>query len=246
MIARILLVAIAAGIIAGAFVTVAQSMRAVPLILQAETYETGEPAAATAVDKTAVEAPAHAHDGTEVAGHSHEKSTEWAPQDGFQRIAFTLLTNILLGVGFSLVLTAAIVMAGVDISLKTGILWGLAGFLVFTVSPTIGLPPEAPGMVAADIIDRQIWWGGAVISAAIGLALMVFGKSPVFKILGLGIIFLPHIIGAPHPDLQTQSSNLPAELAIRFVMATLLSTGLFWVVLGASIGGLMQRFGKPA
>jgi len=103
-----------------------------------------------------------------------------------------------------------------------------------------------PGMVASDITGRQIWWVAAVICAAIGLALLVFNKSIVFKILGLGIIALPHIIGAPHIDLHTQASNVPAELAVQFVMATLLSTGLFWVVLGASVGGLMQRFGKAA
>ncbi len=242
MIARILLVAIAAGMIAGAFATIAQAVRVQPLILEAETYENAAPAKAAGADKTTT----HAHDNTEAAGHSHGDGDQWAPEDGFQRIAYTFLSNILLGIGFSLVLTAAIIMAGADMSLKTGIFWGLAGFLVFTISPAISLPPEMPGMVASDITGRQIWWVATVICAAIGLALIVFNKSTVFKILGLGVIALPHIIGAPHIDLHAQSSNVPAELAVQFVMATLLSTGLFWVVLGASVGSLLQRFGKAA
>ena len=248
MIARILLVAIAAGMIAGAFVTLAQAVKVVPLILEAETYENAAPAPAAVAEKTAKESTAHSHDNAQAANqpHSHGNGEEWAPEDGFQRIAYTFLSNVLLGIGFSLVLTAAIVLTGADMSLRTGVLWGLAGFAVFAISPAIGLPPEAPGMVAADIGERQIWWASAVVCAGIGLALMVFNKSTVFKLLGLGLISLPHLIGAPHIDLHAESSNVPAELAIQFVMATLLSTGLFWLVLGASVGGLMQRFGKTA
>lgn len=248
MIARILLVAIAAGVIAGAFATVAQAVRVIPLILEAETYENAAAAPAATADSTKKETTTHSHDNAAAKGHSHgdAEAEEWGPEDGFQRIAFTLLSNILLGVGFSLVLTAGIVMAGVDLTLKTGILWGLAGFAVFTVSPAISLPPEMPGMVASDVTGRQIWWVATVICAAIGAALLVFGKNTAFKVAGVGLIALPHIIGAPHLDLHAETSNVPAELAVQFVMATLLSTGLFWLVLGASVGGLMQRFAKPA
>ena len=244
MIARILLVAIAAGVIAGAFVTVAQAVKVIPLILEAETYENAAPAPTAGADKTTT---AHSHN-TVAKGHSHgsAEAEEWGPADGFERTAFTLAANILLGIGFSLLLTAAIVMSGVDMSLKSGVLWGLAGFMVFTVSPAISLPPEMPGMVASDITGRQIWWVATVVSAAIGIGLMVFGKSIPFKVLGLGVLVLPHIVGAPHLDLHAETSDVPAELAVQFVMATLLTTGLFWLALGASVGGLLQRFAKPA
>lgn len=248
MIARILLVAIAAGVIAGAFATVAQAVRVIPLILEAETYENAAPEPTAAAAPTKKEAAGHSHDNAAAKGHSHgdTEADEWGPEDGFERTAYTLLSNILLGVGISLVLTAAIVMAGMDITLKTGMIWGLAGFLVFTISPAVGLPPEMPGMVASDITGRQVWWGATVISSAIGLGLIVFGKAIPFKALGVVVLALPHIIGAPHLDLHAEASNVPAELAVQFVMATLLSAGLFWLVLGASLGGLMQRFGKPA
>jgi len=232
MIARILLVAIAAGVIAGAFVTAAQSFKVIPLIYQAEAYEN--------------KAPAHTHDGTEPKNHSHEQSAQWAPQDGFERVAFTLLSNVLTGVGFGFLLTSAIVVAGIGISWTTGILWGMGGFLAFTFFPAIGLPPEMPGMVAAGIVERQIWWAATVVCALIGLALLAFGKNLPLKILGVVIIAIPQVVGAPHVNLAGVSSSVPAELAAQYVVATLLTTALFWLVLGASVGGLLHRFGKPA
>ena len=246
MIARILLVAIAAGVIAGAFVTAAQSFKVIPLIYQAETYENNAPAEAMAADQTTGQPPAHAHNGSEVTGHSHKQSAEWAPQEGFQRLAFTLLSNVLTGVGFGFLLAAAIVFAGFGISWTTGILWGMAGFLAFSFFPAIGLPPEMPGMVAADINERQIWWAAAVVCTLIGLGLLAFGKGPAFKVLGVVIIAAPHIFGAPHVNLSEVSSSVPAELAAQYVVAVLVTTGLFWLVLGASVGGLLQRYGKPA
>jgi len=224
MIARILLVAIAAGVIAGAFVTAAQSFKVIPLIYQAETYENAAP-------EKAAEPVANA---------------DWAPQAGFERVVFTLLANVLNGVGFGFLLTAVIVFAGLGISWTTGILWGIGGFLAFSFIPAIGLPPEMPGMVAADIVDRQIWWIAAVASALIGMGLLAFGKGTALKVLGVVIIAIPQVVGAPHVNLAEVSSSVPAELAAQYVVATLLTTGLFWMVLGASVGGLLQRFGKPA
>jgi len=224
MIARILLVAIAAGVIAGAFATAAQSFKVIPLIYQAETYEKAAP------ENTTESAP----------------PTEWAPQDGFERMAYTLLTNVLNGVGFGFLLTAAIVFAGFGISWTTGTLWGIGGFLAFSFFPTIGLPPEMPGMVGADIIERQIWWAAAVACALIGLGLLAFGKNLAFKILGVVIIAIPQVVGAPHVNLSEASSSVPAELAVQYVVATLFTTALFWLVLGASVGGLLHRYGKPA
>ncbi len=244
MIARILLVAIAAGVIAGAFVTAAQSYKVIPLIFQAETYENNAPAETMAADQATGQSPAH--DESETSGHSHDQRAEWGLQTDFQRLALTFLTNVLTGVGFGFLLTAAIVFAGFGISWATGMLWGIGGFLAFSFFPSIGLPPEMPGMVAADIAERQIWWVAAVVCTLIGLGLLTFGKGAVFKVLGVVIIASPHIFGAPHVNLSEMSSSVPAELAAQYVMATLATTGLFWLVLGASVGGLLHRFGKPA
>jgi len=55
--------------------------------------------------------------------------------------------------------------------MNSGLLWGAAGFLIFSGSPALGLPPELPGMTAAALDARQTWWIGTVIATAIGIGL---------------------------------------------------------------------------
>ena len=66
--------------------------------------------------------------------------------------------------------------------------WGLAGFAAFTLAPNLGLPPELPAMPAADLLARQAWWIGTVVATAAGLALIVFGRSPWFAVLGIALL----------------------------------------------------------
>ena len=108
MIQRVLLVAIAAGIAAGLFASLAQEVKVVPLILEAETFETDG-----AGDGQAL---AHSHGAEEPAssGHSHGDGEAWGPGDGFERVIFTIGSNIVAGVGFGLLLMAAIVLRGRD------------------------------------------------------------------------------------------------------------------------------------
>ena len=70
----------------------------------------------------------------------------WAPADGFERFAFSVLANIVTGIGFALVLVAVSEFAGGIGNWRQGIFWGLAGFAAFTLAPGLGLPPELPGM----------------------------------------------------------------------------------------------------
>ncbi len=52
------------------------------------------------------------------------------------------------------------------LTLHPGLLWGLAGFVVFVLAPNFGLPPELPGMQAGDLMQRQIWWLATVVLTA--------------------------------------------------------------------------------
>ena len=54
----------------------------------------------------------------------------------------------------------------------------------------------------------------------------------------------PHLIGAPQPD--SHDSAVPAELHHRFVVATTVTSLVFWVVLGAFCGFFRQRIAIPA
>lgn len=226
MIRRVLLSALLAGLLAGAFVTVAQMVRVTPLILQAEHYENA--GAATSHDH------AHHHAG---AGEPEA----WAPEDGVERTLFTLLANVLTGIGFGLLLTAAFVLRGRGADLRSGALWGLGGFAVFSLAPALGLPPELPGTEAAALGARQTWWLAAVVATGLGLAAVVFASRTVLKALGAGLVLLPHLIGAPHPEAV--GGSVPPELAAQFAVASIATAALFWIVLGGASGHFFKRLG---
>ena len=240
MLVRVLLAALLAGVLAGAFATAAQSVRVNPLILEAEKYE-GEGGGHH-------HAPAeHAHEATGTAAnaeHSHDAAASeeveaWAPGDGFERVFFTLVSNILVGVAFSLILTAAILLARQQISLQSGLVWGLAGFVVFVLAPNFGLSPELPGMPAADLGERQTWWLATVVATGGGLALFAFSKKIPLLIAGALLIAAPHVYGAPLPEVH--ETAVPANLAVEFAVATIVTSGLFWLMLGGVLGNFLQR-----
>ena len=141
LLGRILLPAIIAGIVAGALLTGLQHIEVIPLIYEAETYET------TAVG-------GHVHESDAANTNEHEP---WAPDDGLERVGVTLLANIVAAIGFGLLLSVSFVVLsakGRTIVWRGGLLWGLAGFVIFNLAPALGLPPELPGSEAAALEGR--------------------------------------------------------------------------------------------
>ena len=235
MFRRIVLSACIGGLLAGLVLTGLQMLQVVPIILEAETFEGSGMAA---------DGHGHAH-GTQAgeAEHApglldriragvasfHATEAEWAPRDGLQRTLYSALANIVIGIGFGLLLGAAYSLRK-RIDPAQGVLWGLAGFAVFFVLPSIGLHPEIPGDMAAPLVDRQAWWLLTVVCSASGLALVFLRQEWSWKIGGLVLLLVPHVIGAPHPEMV--GGTAPRELASSFVWATALVNGVFWVVLG--------------
>ncbi|MGD9509850.1 MAG: CbtA family protein [Geminicoccaceae bacterium] len=218
-----------AGLLTGVLVTLAQQMGVVPLILAAEVFEGAEvPGPASEPAASA----AHDH-----GDHDHEA---WAPQDGLERTMFTLVANILTGTGFALLLTAAFALRGHAIGWRQGLFWGLAGFAVFMIAPAIGLPPELPGMPAAPLLPRQLWWIATVLATAVGLGLLVFRASPLWAVVAVGLMIAPHLVGAPQPE--DAATAVPEELHHRFVVAVTVTSFLFWVALGVSSAWFFERF----
>ena len=125
-----------------------------------------------------------------------------------------MLANIVAGVGFALVLVAASEFSGGITGWRGGLFWGLAGFVACTLAPGLGLPPELPAMPAAELLPRQIWWIGTVAATSTGLAMIFLGKSPLFAILGVAFLVLPHLVGAPQPE--TFESPVPDAPAPPF------------------------------
>lgn len=240
MLRRLLVTAMLSGLIAGLALTGIQQVQIAGMILQAEAYENaaGKEAAA-AVEQ-------HVHDGT-AAPHEHKHehehahdAAEWEPENGSERLAFTALANVTMAVGFGLLLAAALAISGKSMNWSKGLLWGLAGYAVFFVAPSVGLPPEMPGTQAAPLADRQLWWQMTALMTAAGVSLLVFAPSWFIKVFGMALLVAPHIHGAPHPAILV--SLAPAELSRSFIYATAMANAVFWLILGGLTGLLNRKF----
>ena len=240
-----------AGIAAGSAVTVAQQVGTVPMILKGEVYET---AADTASDRAARgESAAEAGAAQQHSAHEHEHSagpehheTTWEPKEGWERNGLTGAANILTSIGFALLLGGIYALRPHVVTWHEGLLWGLAGFVAFTVAPGLGLPPELPGVPAAPLEPRQIWWIATAAATALGLGLVFLKRSLWASILGLILIALPHLIGAPH--LDEVHTNVPEALSHQFVVAVTLTSLLSWALLGSLTAVAYARLsvGSPA
>jgi cobalt transporter subunit CbtA len=232
MFRRILVTALFAGLAGGIVNTAAQQAWVQPLILQAETFEDAasqkegtangggeDPARAAAAEEPAAEAPANGVD--------------------FERTSLTLLANVLTGIGFALLLGAAITLAGREIEWRRGLAWGLAGFAAFGIAPALGLPPEPPGVEAADLGQRQFWWLGTVAATALGLWLLILAKHRALKALGVLVLVIPHAVGAP--QLDAHGGVTPQAIIDEFIVASLVTSAAFWLVLGGMSGLLARR-----
>jgi cobalt transporter subunit CbtA len=221
------LAAIVAGLIAALVFTLVQSIWVTPLILQGETYEDAAEAA-----------PAHHESENSDPGHHHD-ADEWKPQVGWQRTLFTFGANLLMGVGYAFVLVASYLLWREPRHALGGVLYGLAGFLVFFVAPGLGLPPELPGTAAAELGARQQWWGMTALATAAGLILLFSQSRWWMRVLAVAIVVAPHLVPAPHPAVE--SSLAPVELQSQFRLATTVCNAVFWLSLGLTSGIAFQK-----
>ena len=177
------------------------------------------------------------HDHSHAADHHHGET--WAPEDGLERIAWTAVSNVATAIGFALLLGAVFAWRG-GATWRQGLLWGAAGFVVFFANPAIGVPPEIPGTFAAELPARQLWWTFAVVCSGIGVGLLLLAPKMAAKGAGAVLLAVPHLAGAPHPEVT--GGLAPQALADRFVVATSVTNGVFWLVLGLSVAVAFRRF----
>lgn len=240
---RLILSAVAIGVVVGILLSVGQQFTTVPIITAAETYEQPAEPAATA--------PAHAHGEAHQHSHSHGEAPAWAPADGGERMVFTVLADVGVAIGFGILLLVVMALArntlGASIGPATGALWGAAGFVAIFAAPALGLSPEVPGTAAAALGSRQAWWITTVAIVAIALALIAF--APGYKKLGaLVLLPLPYLFGAPEADGPLFADHGPdavaalEQLHTRFIIATGAVNAVFWVVLGVACGWAMRRW----
>ncbi|MEC9347921.1 MAG: CbtA family protein [Pseudomonadota bacterium] len=244
MFRRIFASGLLAGLLAGLFVAVLQQATTVPLIQFAETFEQGGEADTAAHAHDHGEKPHDHGDSHDHAGNGHDHGEGWMPEDGIERIFYTALSSVVIGCGWALMLVALVAISGRRLDARSGILWGAAGFVATALAPAVGLPPELPGSMAAEVDARILWWIGTVVASAIALWLMVFTPGRIATAAGIVLLALPHIIGAPQPDHF--GGPVPPELSAQFVAVSLALAAVFWTVLGWLAGMFWTRFGQEA
>jgi cobalt transporter subunit CbtA len=95
-------------------------------------------------------------------------------------------------------------------------------------------------MPAAELGARQLWWVATALSTAIALGLLFYGRSLVAVLAAIVLLVAPHLIGAPQP--VSYESPIPEGLHHSFIVAVVLTTLLFWVLLGGLAGLFRGRF----
>lgn len=214
-------------------------------ILLGEEYESGAavhfggivPAGDHAADTSS---DGHDHDeGT--AAHDHGAAEGEAASD-FTRNFWTVVFFGLIYVAYAMVLVAGFGLAqawGKRITAREGLLWGIAGFAVFQLAPAMGLAPELPGTVAADLTERQFWWWGTAMATGMGLATLAYGRGAVALALGVFLLGVPHAIGAP--EIGGYHGVAPPEVAAAFAARVLGAALAVWALMGWVAGYLWSR-----
>ena len=149
------------------------------------------------------------------------------------RDALSIIFTMLLNTGYALILIALMSIrqqSGDELTPHKGIIWGIAGYVAVHLAPALSLPPEVPGVAAADVELRQIWWVCTVAATSIGLWLIAFSRNITRIIPAIILILLPHLIGAPEANVFTGPA--PTEIGALFASRAL-GVGLAsWAVLG--------------
>ena len=234
---RIFVNALFAGIIAGVLVVLLQYLLTEPLILEAEEYESG-----AKVHFAGLAEPGVMHD----HGANAAAAAPAAPEDRAEslaaRFSLAFAADFVVYVAWALILSALVSVAlaqGYRISVKNGLLWGIAGFVAVHVAPGVGLAPELPGIPAADLHARQLWWIGTVLAAALAMGLFAFGKNPFALAVAVALLVIPHVIGAP--ELAQPAGLAPPSLAAEYVARSYAVALAGWSVLGLAMGWLWSR-----
>jgi len=214
-----------AGLVASVILSVIQAIWVSPLILQAETYE--QSTSESEQHETSSHA-AHSHEHAHEHSHEHDENS-WAPEDGWQRHVATAGSNLVMAVGFGMILTGLFWLRP-PMSWKSGAVWGSAGYLVFFVAPGLGLPPELPGTVSAALESRQFWWLATAGATAAAFALLAFSSRKLLQLFALVLLLAPHFIGAPQPEAH--SALAPDTLLRQFQWSSAAVNAVFWLVLG--------------
>lgn len=246
---NIIFSAVLVGLVSGLVYGVFQQTQLSPIIYAAEKFEV-ESAVTEEADTNHSQQHSHAH-------LNSASSNEWAPEDGAERIFWTMLANVLTGISFALVMLSLMALHDLksnkpEVDSLQGIAWGVAALFAIFVAPVLaGLHPEVPGSLSAGLELRQSLWLFSVLLTAIAIAVLYY--MPVkFKALGIVIGAVPYLLASQVlSKAQTGFVNNDpvavaqlSELSQQFLSMTAIGTAIFFILLGASSGFAVKRFIK--
>lgn len=221
MYSKLLTSALFAGAVAGSIAGLLQLSFVQPVLLHAELYEGGE----------------LVHFGSELISAHPD-----LPGFDLVRDSISLFFTMLTYTGYALILLSLMSIAeerGARIDARNGLIWGIAGFITFHLAPGFSLAPEVPGVAAADVGARQIWWFATVAASGVAMWLIAFARSWPFWAGAVVLLLAPHVIGAPEPDVL--AGTVPPEIAALFASRALGVGFAAWVLLGLFAGYFWQR-----
>ena len=223
---KILLASLLVGLVSGVALGLIQQFTTTPIIIAAEAYEVTDPAATT--------------------GHSHDHGDGWAPQDGIERTLYSIGATVIIACAYALLLMSVMALSG-RANLRNGLIWGLAGYAVFFLAPSLGLAPEIPGTQTAALEGRQGWWLATVCMTAAGIGFLFFARK-YYKLIAVPLLLIPHVLGAPHPEQAGFANTHPDAIAAltslehEFFIATAVTLAIFWVLMGVLSAYASERY----
>ena len=250
---RLIWAALVTAVVVGSLQTGVQRWQATPLILAAEVYE-----AQKAVTSEPGSPAAHVHsDAAAPHEHTHDVAKQWEPQNGFERIGWTWVANSLHAFSMALLMFAVmgvwLYRRGASVRSLALAAWvAAAGFVSLHLWPSLGMHAEVPGMEAAPLQARQVWWVLAVGSAVGACAVAGFARASWRWLVVAALLALPFLVGVPQLQGDALAGFGPearaalAQLGTQFIWATTWVALSFWVSMGV-VGGLsFQRWLRPS
>ncbi|MET3855330.1 CbtA family protein [Rhizobium sp. OAE497] len=211
---RLFFLALVAGVVGGVIASTLNIAINVPTIMEAEVFEH------VAEHQTAADQAPHEHKHVSVV----------------RRNLITLAAMVLAFVGYAFLVSVVAEVGGGLRTWSSGLLWGMGGFLAFNLVPAIGLPPELPGMPAADLGERQLWWLCCAFGTAGAMLLATNVRNAAAYVASLVLLAAPFLFGAPTVD--DVATLVPEELQRHFVLGTLAAGLVAWVAMGVMLGVL--------
>jgi cobalt transporter subunit CbtA len=149
---------------------------------------------------------------------------------------------LLAGAGFAILMLGISMLTNIPITKQNGLIWGICGFITVSLAPSVGLPPQLPGMPTIDLYTRQIWWGSTVLLTCAAIYLWVKAKSYGWQIAAIVVALAPQFF-APTNNAKTEG-NLPANLAANFVSSSLGANLIMWLAIGYFVSLALDKYQK--